>query len=79
MDEELESIIKKAVEEINKNLYGKLFLDKEDKEELILQIYDYGEGYVEFIMPFNNSARSMKELMPLFDYIKKKGYKTNLD
>ncbi len=79
LDNELEKIINEAVNEINRNLYEKPFRGEGNKKEPFIEIYDYGEGYIEFLGPFKHKARSMKELKPLFDYIREKKYRTNLD
>jgi len=75
-DEELE----KVINEINNNLAGRFFRGGGPKEEHLFTMTSYEKGiYIEFIGAFKEKAKSMRELNPLFEYIQRKGYKTNLD
>lgn len=74
MDTQLEKIL----EEVNNNLLGRISSVQNNGGDHIFDIYEDCK-YIDFIGPFRLKARSMKELEPLFQYMKKNGYKSNLD
>ena len=73
-DEEFKRVIK----EVNDNLENKLVCGRRLLDELFVILHD-DIKYAEFQGEFGKGARSIKELKPLFDYLNKNGYKTNLD
>lgn len=77
-EKNIEKDLTKIIEEVNANFSGKLLCGCSPGEEQLLEIYEDAK-YIEFIGAFRYKAKSMKELKPLFDYIEKNNYKTNLE
>ncbi len=74
----MEKELEKLVEDLNKNFEGKLYSGNNPEEELVVRIR-HDMKYVEFIGAYKRKANSMNEFKPLFEYIEKNGYTSNLE
>jgi chorismate mutase len=77
-EEKINKELEKLIEEINKNFEGRIYSGKDPEEELLLKIH-HEMKYVEFIGAYKRKANNMSELGPLFEYMKKNGYTSNLE
>jgi hypothetical protein len=84
MNKDLENIFKNIATDFhNKSWKDKVIalgdetIGEEDNKTDFVYI-DETNKYAEFKGELKNTARSMKELQPLMDYLKSNGYRTNL-